>query len=74
MNFLIILIYNLGGISSYCLFIMIIAYLKESNMGFFNDISHILLNFLNFYGNNFNPEKTGIALGPLGMMGISPFY
>ncbi len=51
-----------GGISSYCLFIMIVAFLKEYKMGFYNDYSHILINFLNFYGNNFDPDTTGIDL------------
>jgi len=32
---------------------MIIAFLKDSNLGFHPDLSYILMNFLNFYGNNY---------------------
>jgi DNA polymerase sigma len=51
-----------GGLSSYCVIMMIIAYLKEYNMSFHKDISLILQSLLNFYGNNFEPETTGINL------------
>jgi hypothetical protein len=52
----------IGGISSYSLLIMIIAFLKDNNAGFSDDYCNLLINFLKFYGSNFNPEFTGISL------------
>lgn len=51
-----------GGIGSYCLLIMMIAYLKDNNFGFHKDLQYVLMNLLNFYGNSFNPETSGISL------------
>lgn len=50
-----------GGLSSYCLFLMVTRYLQEqpSSLG---DCGSLLMGFLDFYGNNFDPAATGISV------------
>ena len=52
---------KLGGISSYCLLILIIVFLKEKNFGFSSKYGEIFEEFLKFYGTEFNPSNTGIS-------------
>ncbi len=48
-----------GGISSYCLVIMILAILQQyGDQGYENSLRQLL----SFYGEQFKPEKMGIAL------------
>ena len=54
---------KIGGISSYSLLIMIIAYLKDNNAGPNDDYCSFLIGFLKFYGKEFNPDISGISLG-----------
>ena len=49
-----------GGISSYIVLILIIAYLRETDQIFNKDLTIILSGFLDFYGNKFNPKLKGI--------------
>lgn len=50
-----------GGLSSYCLFLMVARYLQEqpSTVG---DCGSLLMGFLDFYGNFFDPRATGISV------------
>eukprot|EP00980_Cylindrotheca_fusiformis_P015434 scaffold4343_cov144-Cylindrotheca_fusiformis.AAC.12 len=50
-----------GGLSSYCLFLMVARYLQEqpSSVG---DCGSLLMGFLDFYGNYFDPRATGISV------------
>eukprot|EP00934_Nitzschia_sp_Nitz4_P008414 Nitzschia sp. Nitz4//scaffold29_size155292//24518//28969//NITZ4_002640-RA/size155292-processed-gene-0.38-mRNA-1//-1//CDS//3329546394//8404//frame0 len=50
-----------GGISSYCLFLMIARYLQEQPRAV-GDCGSLLMGFLDFYGNNFDPRITGISV------------
>lgn len=48
-----------GGLSSYCLVLLIVALLqKHGDEGYMK----VLRRFLKFYGEGFQPEKTGITL------------
>ncbi|CAG9326751.1 unnamed protein product [Blepharisma stoltei] len=47
-----------GGLSSYSLTIWIAAYMNNS--GFYEDLGEVLLGFLDFFGNKFDPKRTGI--------------
>ncbi|KAL4465387.1 hypothetical protein ABPG72_009132 [Tetrahymena utriculariae] len=59
-----------GGISSYCLLIMIIAFFRDNqNISQSDDYSKILTNFLKYYGTTFNPETIGISL-----VNANPFF
>ncbi len=56
-----------GGLSSYCLLMMIISTLKpikdfEPTVKTGSGASHILLAFLDFYGNHFDLQRTGISV------------
>ena len=53
---------NLGGISSYCLYLLVIAFFKESKMENNENLTEFIMEFLNFYGNKFNPKEMGISL------------
>lgn len=50
-----------GGLSSYGLFLMVTRYLQEypSSWG---DCGSLLMGFLDFYGNSFDPRATGISV------------
>ena len=50
-----------GGLSSYCLFLMAARYLQDqpSKIG---DCGSLLMGFLDFYGNCFDPRTTGISV------------
>lgn len=50
-----------GGLSSYCLFLMVAKYLQEqqSSLG---DCGSLLMGFLDFFGNRFDPRLTGISV------------
>ena len=50
-----------GGLSSYCLFLMVTRYLQASYHGW-ADSGAYLMGFLDFYGNNFDPRSTGISV------------
>lgn len=60
-NFLILnILYFSGGISSYCMSLMIIAFLID--FGKFSNESHeILPEIFAFYGKKFNPKEMGIS-------------
>jgi hypothetical protein len=51
-----------GGLSSYCLFLMVTRYLQEHPSSW-GDSGSLLMGFLDFYGNSFDPRETGISVG-----------
>lgn len=51
-----------GGLSSYCLFLMVARYLQEQASSWV-DCGSLLMGFLDFYGNSFDPRCTGISVG-----------
>jgi len=53
-----------GGLSSYCLFLMVARYCQEqsSNPSWY-DCGSLLIGFLDFYGNYFDPRTSGISVG-----------
>lgn len=51
-----------GGLSSYCLFLMVARYLQEQP-SYWGDCGSLLMGFLDFYGNCFDPRSTGISVG-----------
>jgi len=50
-----------GGLSSYCLFLMVTRYLQEQSSSI-GDCGSLLMGFLDFYGNCFDPGVTGISV------------
>jgi hypothetical protein len=50
-----------GGLSSYALFLMVARFLQEQSQAM--DIGSVLLGFLDFYSNHFDPRATGISVG-----------
>jgi hypothetical protein len=50
-----------GGLSSYCLFLMVARYLQEQPASC-GDCGSLLMGFLDFYGNCFDPRATGISV------------
>ena len=50
-----------GGLSSYCLFLMIARYLQEQSPACL-DCGSLLMGFLDFHGNHFDPRVTGISV------------
>lgn len=50
-----------GGLSSYCLFLMLARYLQEQPPTS-GDPGSLLMGFLDFYGNYFDPRATGISV------------
>eukprot|EP00559_Dactyliosolen_fragilissimus_P000161 CAMPEP_0184874610 /NCGR_PEP_ID=MMETSP0580-20130426/42495_1 /TAXON_ID=1118495 /ORGANISM="Dactyliosolen fragilissimus" /LENGTH=1748 /DNA_ID=CAMNT_0027377651 /DNA_START=500 /DNA_END=5746 /DNA_ORIENTATION=- len=50
-----------GGVSSYCLFLMVTRYVQEQEPTWM-DCGSQLLGFLDFYGNHFDPRSTGISV------------
>jgi DNA polymerase sigma len=50
-----------GGLSSYCLFLMVARYLQEQPPSS-GDCGSLLMGFLDFYGNCFDPRVTGISV------------
>eukprot|EP00536_Pseudo-nitzschia_multiseries_P007612 jgi/Psemu1/196021/e_gw1.181.4.1 len=51
-----------GGLTSYCLFLMLARYLQEQPLSN-NDCGSLLMGFLDFYGNHFDPRAIGISVG-----------
>lgn len=51
-----------GGLSSYCLFLMLARYLQEQTPSN-GDCGSLLMGFLDFYGNHFDPRAIGISVG-----------
>ena len=51
-----------GGLSSYCLFLMLARYLQEQPPSS-SDCGSLLMGFLDFYGNFFDPRSIGISVG-----------
>ena len=51
-----------GGLSSYCLFLMVARYCQEQSTTW-NDSGSLLMGLLDFYGNFFDPRTTGISVG-----------
>ena len=49
-----------GGLSSYCLFLMVTRFLQEQSSH--GDCGSLLMGFLDFYGNTFDPRTTGISV------------
>ena len=50
-----------GGLSSYCLFLMVTRYLQEQSTSW-DDCGSLLMGFLDFYGNSFDPRATGLSV------------
>merc|ERR1719291_1667429 len=50
-----------GGMSSYCLFLMVARYCQEQS-SIWNDCGSLLMGLLDFYGNFFDPRTTGISV------------
>jgi len=50
-----------GGLSSYCLFLMVARYCQEQAPSW-NDCGSLLMGLLDFYGNFFDPRITGISV------------
>ena len=50
-----------GGLSSYCLFLMLAQYLQEQPTSS-GDCGSLLMGFLDFYGNFFDPRAIGISV------------
>ena len=50
-----------GGLSSYCLFLMVARYCQEQAPTW-NDSGSLLMGLLDFYGNYFDPRITGISV------------
>ena len=50
-----------GGLSSYCLFLMVARYCQEQSPTW-NDRGSLLMGLLDFYGNFFEPRTTGISV------------
>eukprot|EP00986_Skeletonema_menzelii_P019662 scaffold28851_cov148-Skeletonema_menzelii.AAC.3 len=50
-----------GGLSSYCLFLMVARYCQEQSPTW-NDRGSLLMGLLDFYGNFFDPRTTGISV------------
>jgi DNA polymerase sigma len=50
-----------GGLSSYCLFLMVARYLQEQPSAW-GDCGALLVGFLDFFGNHFDPRTTGISV------------
>ena len=50
-----------GGLSSYCLFLMVARYLQEQPFSS-GDCGSLLMGFLDFYGNYFDPRDIGISV------------
>jgi DNA polymerase sigma len=51
-----------GGLSSYGLFLMVTRFLQEQPNSW-GDCGSMLMGFLDFYGNCFDPRSTGISVG-----------
>jgi hypothetical protein len=51
-----------GGLSSYCLFLMVARYLQEQHASYGGDCGSLLMGFVDFYGNHFDPRATGISV------------
>lgn len=51
-----------GGLSSYCLFLMVTKYLQVSSYHGWTDAGVYLMGFLDFYGNHFDPRSQGISV------------
>ena len=51
-----------GGLSSYCLFLMVTRYCQEQHMSSWLDPGSLLIGFLDFFGNHFDPRNTGISV------------
>ena len=51
-----------GGLSSYGLFLMLSRYLQEQTIGSWTDCGSLLIGFLDFWGNNFDPRQTGLSV------------
>ena len=51
-----------GGLSSYCLFLLVTRYLQEQQHVHWFDCGSLLMGFLDFYGNSFDPRSTGVSV------------
>lgn len=51
-----------GGLSSYSLFLMVTRYLQEQPNLAWSDCGSLLMGFLDFYGNCFDPRSVGISV------------
>ena len=62
--YIITLPYLIGGISSYSTAILIVAYMNYYGLRGSTDVtpSRLLMGFLDFYGNYFNPGSMGISV------------
>lgn len=48
---------NIGGLSSYCLSLLVARYLQEQSSG--SDVGSLLMGFLDFMGNHVSQDKRG---------------
>ena len=54
-----------GGLSSYYVVAMIVAFFRDNKDLMYKDNGEILLELLKFYGDKFNPKEIGISLNDL---------
>lgn len=59
-----------GGLSSYYVVAMIVAFFRDNKDLMYKDNGEILLELLKFYGDKFNPKEIGISLNDLNQ----PFF
>ena len=52
----------LGGLSSYYVVAMIVAFLRDNQDLLYKNNGELLMNLLKFYGDKFNPKEIGISL------------
>lgn len=62
-----------GGLSSHCLFLMVTRYLQEQNLAWV-DVGSLLMGFLDFYGNIFDPRIHGISVTNNGQYFLRPHH
>jgi hypothetical protein len=51
-----------GGLSSYCLFLMVTRFCQEQHASSWVDPGSVLIGFFDFFGNHFDPRTTGISV------------
>ena len=51
-----------GGLSSYALLLMVVRYLQEQLPQQSGDVGSLLMGFLSFYSQHFDPRTTGISI------------
>lgn len=52
----------IGGLSSYYVVAMIVAFFRDNQEHLYKNHGEILMDLLKFYGDEFNPSEMGISL------------